>query len=88
MGDSPYMNVAEHWSESSVHGDGWWWWLWGPATIVFWLGVVTGIIWFITRRVPRKETSPLDRARQILAERYARGEIDTEEFQRRMDHLR
>ncbi|GAB2858685.1 hypothetical protein GCM10027176_71480 [Actinoallomurus bryophytorum] len=87
MGNSAYGDAAEHWSESSFNGYGWWW-LWGPATIVFWLSVVAGIIWLITSRAPRKETSPLDRARQILAERYARGEIDTEEFQRRMDHLR
>ena len=88
MGNSPYENAAEHWSENSNHGGGWWWWLWGPVSIVFWLGVVAGVVWLIMRRAPRNEPSPLERARQILAERYAKGEIDTEEFQQRMDHLR
>jgi uncharacterized membrane protein len=30
----------------------------------------------------------MDRARGILAERYARGEIDAEEYRRRGDELR
>jgi hypothetical protein len=31
---------------------------------------------------------PADRAREILAERYARGELTTEEYRERLEHLR
>ena len=36
---------------------------------------------------PRVETPGLQRARDILAERYARGEIDGEEYRGRLDQL-
>ena len=36
---------------------------------------------------PRVETPGIQRARDILAERYARGEIDGEEYRGRLDQL-
>jgi hypothetical protein len=44
------------------------------------------------RRRARVVSSPLgirrNRAREILAERYARGELTTEEYRERLEHLR
>jgi putative membrane protein len=57
------------------------WWLLFP---LIWIAVVGTVIWIVVRR---RETAPADRAPAILAARYARGEIDTEEYRRRRDEL-
>jgi putative membrane protein len=67
------------------------WGLWGigmmVAMFVFWAlviaGVVFGIRWLVTERRPRES----DRALAILRERYARGEINREEFEARRRDL-
>jgi putative membrane protein len=40
------------------------------------------------RRIRPREATGIDRARQILAERYAGGEITTDEYRERLDQLR
>jgi putative membrane protein len=68
-------------------GDGWdhaWWPLW----LVFWLAVAIGAVWFFTRR--RRDGGPQDgisRARDILAERFARGELTVDEYRERLGQL-
>ena len=70
------------------------WWMWGAGgmvmmlmMLVFWglviAGVVLGIRWL--SRQGREERS--DRALDILRERYARGEINKEEFEARRRDL-
>src|SRR5262245_59942453 len=56
------------------HGSGWWWWL---VLVAVSLGFVVALVWL----VQRGERPRASRARQILAERYARGEIGTEEYE-------
>ena len=63
---------------------GWMWlgWLIG-------LGVLLLLIWVIARAAaspdtPRNEESP----ETILKRRYARGEVDEQEYERRLSHLR
>jgi putative membrane protein len=63
---------------------GWWmvvWWFLGVALLVL-------IVWAIARTAgglsPRTEDSP----EAILKRRYARGELDREEYQRRLEDLR
>jgi putative membrane protein len=88
MGGSLHADAAGPWADYWGHGGGWWW-LWWPIGLVFWLAVVVGLVWLVVRRNPHtNEPSPLQRAREILAERYASGEIDTEEYEQRMEHLR
>jgi len=65
-------------------GMGWWmavWWVFGIAVLVL-------IVWAIARAAggvsPRAEDSP----EAILKRRYARGELDREEYQRRLEDLR
>lgn len=80
-------------------GDGWdhmggwgggWMWLWGLATMVLF---VVLIVWLVRASggvpsaAPGPERPPADRAREILAERYARGELSTEEYRERAGEL-
>ncbi|HZP94866.1 MAG TPA: SHOCT domain-containing protein [Candidatus Limnocylindria bacterium] len=62
-------------------GMGWAFGVGSLAMILFWVFVVAGIAWLVLTlgRVPQRD----DRAASILAERYARGEIDTEEYSAR-----
>jgi putative membrane protein len=59
--------------------------------IVFWGAVVTAIV-FAVREWHRRPTAPAapttTDAQQILDERFARGEIDADDYQRRRDLLR
>ena len=60
-------------------------WIWQILMIAFWIAVIVGIIFLIRwlliltgagGRAARSEDSPLE----ILKRRYARGEIDKQEF--------
>ena len=67
-----------------------WMWVW-PVLVV--VGLLTlayvGIRLVLARqaRSPTEASGGAGSARQILDERYARGEIDDEEYQRRRDLL-
>jgi putative membrane protein len=81
-------------------GDGWaagprTFWLgppWGPL----WVGLIVGGIWLIFRGGPGAGyplggaggCSEVERVAEVLAERYARGEISTDESRERLAHLR
>jgi putative membrane protein len=71
---------GEHW------GSGWWVWRLGMFLLWF---VVIGLLFFWCRRWGwrRWEPSPMERAKGILAERFARGEISAEEYRARMEEL-
>lgn len=78
------------WAQERIYGWGMhpMWWMWGAWGIgmglfmlVFWalviIGVVLGIRWLVSQgREPRS-----DSALDILRQRYARGEINKEEFE-------
>lgn len=72
---------------------GGWGWLGGGFMMLLWIGLIALVVWLVTRTVsgsrpvPPPERSRLDRARDILSERYARGEISTEEYHDRLTHL-
>ncbi|MGN6759763.1 MAG: SHOCT domain-containing protein [Leifsonia sp.] len=71
-------------------GAGAWWivWLLVPLLII---AVVVVLVVTLTRRGPSEGSGavapPTSSARAILDERYARGEIDHEEYIRRRDEL-
>lgn len=44
-------------------------------------------VWAVVRSTQHRGSHPHDRAREILAERFARGEITPEEYQERVQHL-
>jgi putative membrane protein len=60
--------------------------------VAFWAFVVVAIVWVVRALSTAHEgdwsSAPRARSPQdILAERYARGEIDSEEFRRRLDDI-
>lgn len=70
------------------HTDDWnhgWW----PILPLLWLGLIVTVVWLFTRRrwTTARPQNGADRARDILAERYARGEITSDEYRERSEHL-
>lgn len=64
-------------------------WGWGGMffMLLFWFGLVALIIWAVVGTRPGQRTQMFDRPRgdqalTILRERYARGEITEEEFEK------
>lgn len=67
-------------------------WFWTILMVAFWVAVIVGIVFLIRwlvistgtgSRAARLEDSPLE----ILKKRYARGEIDKEEFEEKKKDL-
>ena len=70
-------------------------WAWGSGygwiwMLLIWAAVIGGVIWVVTqlsvRNGTRGQGGSRD-ARSILDERFARGEIDEDEYRRRRDEL-
>jgi putative membrane protein len=61
---------------------GWWF----PFALVFWLGLAALVAYVVTR-VNRRQPSGARSARDILSERFARGEMDSDEYEERLSHL-
>ena len=72
------------------HGNGW---LGGLimaiAMLVFWGGIVVVVLLLARHYLPRRHTGDDggDAARRLLDERFARGEVDAEEYRQRRDLL-
>ena len=69
------------------HMDGWGWWNWAAMTMVmvgFW-GLIAWLV-IVAVRTARPQASP--KPEEILAARFAAGEIDDEEYRRRLDVVR
>ena len=72
-------------------GSGGSWWPWILFPILFWGGILSFIAWIVTRIYPRssdRNEPPRDSAEEILRERFARGEITADEYERSLDILR
>jgi len=71
--------------------DGWGWGVWLMMMgfmVVFW-GLIAWVVVTLVREQSRTRHPPQSRsAQEILAERFARGEIDEDEYARRRDALR
>lgn len=68
-------------------GHGGWWF--GPLIPLLWITLIGLTVWLVTRRRGRCAAMPSgnDRARDVLAERYARGELTTEDYRERLANL-
>ena len=57
---------------------------------IFWMLIVLGVIWVILRGGSFVASQPgqLDSPETILKRRYAHGDIDREEYERRLNDLR
>ncbi|WUN23714.1 SHOCT domain-containing protein [Streptomyces sp. NBC_00316] len=75
------------------HDGGWGWFAMSVSMVLFWV-VIVGIGVLIFRALGRTPEHPHTHIQagsspeQLLAERFARGEIDEEEYQRRLTTLR
>jgi putative membrane protein len=89
FGSMDVLNTAIVLSHHPGWGDGGsdWWWVWRIGMLLFWLVVIALVIFWARRWGPRREPSGIERARDILAERYARGEISGEEYRERLAQL-
>lgn len=70
------------------------WWVMGPYMGLFWLLVLAAIVALVLsmthwhRSDPARVCPPAETARTILEERYARGDIDKDEFEQKKRDLR
>lgn len=70
-------------------GDGEWWWIGRTVVTVVWIVLaVLAVRWLVFGRGRWERMSGMERARGVLAERYARGEIDAQEYEERAKRLR
>lgn len=63
---------------------GWWmalWWIFGLAALIL-------IVWIVARAVGGPGGRAHESPEQILKRRYARGEIDRKEYDRRLTDIR
>ena len=67
---------------------GWSYALMTIGTVLFWGLVIAGVIMLIRHVIRDQRTSENTEPEQILAERFARGEIDEQEYQTRLTTLR
>ena len=68
-------------------GSGWWMalgWVW---MILFWGGLIALVVWGVKKLTDRGGSTSNRRPLDIARERYARGEISEEEFERLKKNL-
>jgi putative membrane protein len=58
----------------------------GILWLLFWAALVIGVVFLLRRRPPHPD--PGESAAAALGERYARGEIDEDEYRKRLRVLR
>jgi putative membrane protein len=63
------------------------WWHMGWM-LLFWVLVIVAIVWIVRAFSGRGGGEPRETPEQILKRRYARGEIDKDEYERRLSDLR
>ncbi len=81
---------SENWDHMNGWGGGWMW-LWGVAMMTLFVVLVVWLIRASTGASGPEAARPRDaaeRGREILAERYAKGELSTEEYRERISEMR
>ncbi|WP_306337393.1 SHOCT domain-containing protein [Streptomyces sp. KL118A] len=71
--------------------DVWGWFAASVGSLLFWALIITAVVLLVRAfsRTPRATAAPPRlAAEQLLAERFARGEIDEDEYHRRLGVLR
>lgn len=83
------------------NGWSWWWWILMPLMMVGFWGLFAWVVVMLVRndrndrasrpgggQAPPAAGAERDEAEQILAARFARGEIDADEYRRHLEVLR
>jgi putative membrane protein len=68
------------------------WFAMGSMMLLFWAAVIAVVVWAVRsvrneRQHPERESNNTPSPQDILAERFARGEIEEDEFARRYELL-
>jgi len=69
-------------------------WLWMLLPLLFWGGILAFAAWALIRIFPNRggdnqgSGAPEDSAEEILRKRFARGELNAEEYERSLEVLR
>jgi putative membrane protein len=68
-------------------------WLWMLIPLLFWGGLLALIAWAVVRIFPERRSAERSEVRgrapeETLEERFARGEIDAEEYERSLEVLK
>jgi len=69
-----------------MYWDSSWAWLWMAMMMVVFWGAISVVVVAVVRR-PSSNTSRGSDARDILAERFARGDIDADDYEHRREIL-
>lgn len=90
---STFATIAQQFADADGwgHMDGWgggWMWLWGTLMMFSWVAIIAAAIWLVGRNRDTSAPRSSSRAREILEERYASGELTTEEYSERLGHIR
>jgi putative membrane protein len=78
-----FHDIAPLIASSSWDRGGFWWF---PFTLL-WIVLLGTAIWLVATRIRTRARAGDERAKDILAERYARGELTAEEYRERLDEL-
>ncbi|OBI51123.1 SHOCT domain-containing protein [Mycobacterium sp. E787] len=77
------------------HNMGWWGWGMGVGMVLFWVLLIAGIVGLVVYTTGDRRdhgippaTTPTFTPEQVLAARFARGEIDEQEYRDRLAVLR
>lgn len=71
-----------------MHSDHWGWSFFGHGFgLLFWIVAIVLIVALVIGLSGRNSSRDKPSARDILKERYAKGEIDREEYERKMNDL-
>jgi len=95
LAGGPFPARAQHYRPGTMmNGWGMEWgmgWFGGLLMILFWILVIVGVVFLVRwlMNAPQRDSSQKspNRALEILKERYARGEIDKQEFEEKKKDL-
>lgn len=95
LASAPPAFAQQEWGPWRMHewmgwGSGWGGMIFGPLMMIAWIAVLVAVVVFIVRWLGGGSVSgvkPERTAREILDDRYARGDIDREEYLRRRQDI-